>query len=144
MYEYESKLNRKRTIRRGFLPVLNRSVSASETRAKRPAEGSDDAPRLIPCSPLLRLPPPRPGRGLGVFTEALACSPPPGLRGRGAAGRGLGKSAEGLLLLSIGARSVPPIQSLFPTHDLYSRNIVFGLRRLVISLHTTTLIIHFK
>ena len=123
MNEYESKLNRKRTIRRGFLPVLTRSVSASETRAKRPAEGSDDAPRHIPCSPLLRLPPQRPGRGLGVFTEALVCSPPPGLRGRGAAGRGLGKSAEGLRLLSI-ARSVPPIQSLFPAHDLYSRNVV--------------------
>lgn len=124
MNEYESKLNRKRTIRRGFLPVLNRSVSASETRAKRPVEGSDDAPRHIPCSPLLRLPPQRPGRGLGVFTEALVCSPPPGLRGRGAAGRGLGKSAEGLRLLSI-ARSVPPRQSLFPAHDLYSRKVVF-------------------
>ena len=120
MNEYESKLIIKRTIRRGFS-----LFSIDPSSPQRP--GRKGRPRLIPCSPLIPLSPQRPGRGLRVFTEALACPPPPGLRlgdRHGAAGRGLRESAEGLRLLS-GAQSTPPRQNLFSAHDLYWGNVVF-------------------
>ena len=56
------------------------SVSASESGAKGPTEGSESSPRLSPASSLLPLSLRERGegtdRGLGEFAEALACSFP--------------------------------------------------------------------
>ena len=143
MNEYESKLNRKRTIRQVlFLFSLVSSLPQRPGRKGRPRartmrRGTFPA---LPCY-VCRL---RYRAEASEYSPKLSC----------ALHRPVSEAAE---LRAEGSEKAPRVFACSPLHGLclqyraffllmtyIQETLYFGLRRLVISLHTTTLIIHFK